>query len=416
MPVTSVPLEVHPDCTAVGQETGKTVVLHSNTIRIVGVLLCLAMRWSVPLIGPRGRFRRPVRARKRARPPRPRSRRPRRIEESRPSLYYLKDKHGNLQAVPNFTLEDFEDLYKLKHQLVQGDPRPRYSLQQMLASGTVNAAGQAELTVQFRILVRDDQWTRIPLRLDQAVLREPAQYQGPGEHLLSLRRRRRGYVAWLRGPAGQTHQLTLKLLVPLTPAGQETRLRLLAPRTTASELRLKVPYAKAVARVSEARRCRLAAVAGTQETELIAVGLNGEFELSWRPPDAAPRKAASLEAFGTIAARLDGRGVETEATFTVRSYGEAFDRFHFRLPPDAELVPGNPDGYTLTAVDGRTRAVCVRWPTADWSKCNLPSGPSGRWKSTFPRSGPPIRRAATTGWNWPASRSRRRPGNGARSR
>ena len=58
---------------------------------------------------------------------------PRRVEESQPPIYYLKDKQGNLQAVPHFTLEDFEDLYKLKHQLVQGDQRPRYSLQQMLA-------------------------------------------------------------------------------------------------------------------------------------------------------------------------------------------------------------------------------------------------------------------------------------------
>ena len=79
---------------------------------------------------------------------------PRRVEEIQPSIYYLKDKQGNLQAVPNFTLEDFEDLYKLKHQLGQGDPRPRYVLQQMLATGNVNAAGQAELTIQFRILVR----------------------------------------------------------------------------------------------------------------------------------------------------------------------------------------------------------------------------------------------------------------------
>ena len=80
---------------------------------------------------------------------------PRRVEEIEPPIYYLKDKAGNLQAVPNFTLEDFEDLYKIKHQLVQSDQRPRYSLQQMLAEGSVNAAGQAELNIQFRILVRD---------------------------------------------------------------------------------------------------------------------------------------------------------------------------------------------------------------------------------------------------------------------
>ena len=107
------------------------------------------------------------------------------------------------------------------------------------------------MNIQFRILVREDQWTRIPLRLDQAVLRETAQYQGPGEHFLNFEGDGEGYVAWVRGAAGQQHQFTLKMLVPLTVMGQETRLRLLAPRATASELKLKVPYAKAVARVSE---------------------------------------------------------------------------------------------------------------------------------------------------------------------
>ena len=176
---------------------------------------------------------------------------PRRIEESFPSIYYLKDEHGKLQAVPNFTLKEFEDLFNIKNQLTQGDPPPRFSIQQMLVSGSVNAARQAELTAQFRIYLRDEHWTRIPLRLDQAVLREPAQYQGRGEHLLAFDHEGEGYVVWIHGPPGQTHQLTLKLLVPTTSAGDETRLRLTAPRTTASELRLKVPFAKAVARASE---------------------------------------------------------------------------------------------------------------------------------------------------------------------
>ena len=79
------------------------------------------------------------------------------------------------------------------------------------------------------------------------MLRETAQYQGTGEHFLNFEGDGEGYVAWVRGAAGQQHQITLKMLVPLTVMGQETRLRLLAPRATASELKLKVPYAKAVA-------------------------------------------------------------------------------------------------------------------------------------------------------------------------
>jgi hypothetical protein len=324
-------------------------------LRIAGILLCLGMGYAVRVaaqepISPSAPVPPATTAKEKSPAAEPASP-PQKIEESFPSIFYLKDEHGNLQAVPNFTLKDFEDLYKLKHQLVQGDPRPRYSLQQMLASGTINSAGQAELTVQFRIVVREDQWTRIPLRLDQGVLREPAQYQGPGENLLSFEGEGEGYVAWLRGPAGQTHQLTLKLLVPLTSTGQESRLKLLAPRTTASELKLTVPYVHAVARVSEGATLQ-APRGNDKETELIAVGLNGDFELSWHPPGYSPGKPAALEAFGSILSRLDGRGVETDATFSVRSFGEAFDRFHIRLPPDSELVPGKGGGYTLAMVDG----------------------------------------------------------------
>ncbi len=297
-----------------------------------------------------------------------------RVEEAQPPLYYLKDNKGNLQAVPNFTLEDFEALYKLKHQLVQGDQRPRFSLQQMIANGAVNAAGQAELTIQFRILVRDDQWTRIPLRLDHAVLCETPQYQGPGEHLVSFEGDGEGYVAWIRGPAGQQHQLTLKMLVPTTAAGQETHLRLSAPRATVAELKLKVPFARAVARVSEGATLQSPG-GNNQETELAVVGLSGDFELSWRPPDAAATRSAALEVYGTIASQLNGHGVETDATFSIRSYGEAFDRFLVRLPPDTELAPSSPNGYTLTAVDDPAAAAQGRRPCVEVKFAKRTVGP-----------------------------------------
>jgi len=274
---------------------------------------------------------------------------PRRVEEVQPAVFYLKDKQGNLQAVPNFTLEDFEELYRFKNHLEQGNQPPRYSLQQMLATGYVNAAGQAELSIQFHIMVRDAQWTRIPLRLDQAVLCETALYQGPGEHFLSFEGEGVGYVVWIRGTAGQQHQVTLKVLVPLARMAQVTWLRLQAPRATESKLKLKAPYANVVAQVSEGATLQTPGGNG-KEPELTVVPFSGDFEMSWHPADAASGKAAALEAYGTIAARLDGRGVETEATFSVRSHGETFDRFRIRLPPRAELVPGRASGYTVTAI------------------------------------------------------------------
>ena len=227
----------------------------------------------------------------------------------------------------------------------------------MSATGTVAAGGYAELSIQFRILVREAEWTRVPLLLDQAVLREPVQYQGPGEQFLHFEGEGEGYVAWLRGPAGQQHQLTLKALVPLATVGEETRLRLLTPRATAADLKLRVPIPDATAKVSEGATLQTAA-SGKNETELTVVGLGGDFELSWYKSGARVAESSTvLEAFGTIAARIDTRGVDSEATLSVRSYGAAFDRFRVRLPPEAELVPGNPAGYTVVPVEeGRATA------------------------------------------------------------
>ena len=279
---------------------------------------------------------------------------PRRAEESQPSLYYLKDKQGALQAVPNFTFEDFEELYKLKHQILQGDQRPRYSLQQLSATGTVAAGGYAELNIQFRILVREEQWTRVPLRLDQAMLREPVQYQGPGEQVLHFEGEGEGYVAWIRGPAGQQHQLTMKMLVPLSSVGEETRLRLLAPRATASELRLRVPIFGAMAKVSEGSTLQTP-VSTKNDTEFTVLGLAGDFEMNWYRTGARVAEVPTvLEASGAISTRIDNRGIDAEATLSVRSYGAAFDRFRVRLPPEADLVPGNPTGYTVMPVEEDT--------------------------------------------------------------
>jgi hypothetical protein len=293
-----------------------------------------------------------------------------RVEEVQPSIYYLrnpKDPQGKLVPVMNFPPEEIEGYIKWKAKLTEPDQRPRFSLQQMSANGSV-AGDYAELSIQFRILARDEQWTRVPLRLDQGILREPPQYQGPGEQFLQFEGPGAGYVAWIRGSAGQQHLVTVKMLLPLVSTGEETRLKVLVPRATASELRLKVPLAGAVAKVSEGATLRTPN-GGKNETELTAVGLGGDFELSWHRPEARVAEApAVLEAQGTLLARLDHRSVDAEATLSVRSYGRLFDSFRVRLPQDAELVPGTPNGYSVSVVDGgaasgpRQRVVEIRLP------------------------------------------------------
>jgi hypothetical protein len=296
------------------------------------------------------------------------SEQPARIEESRPSLYFLPDKQGNLQPVLQFKYQDFVDLYKLKNQLEQREQPPNYSLQRMTVVGAANA-DRVELTFQFSILVRDEDWVRVPLRLDQGLLRGTPQYKGAGEQFLHYEGEGVGYVCWLRGKADSQHELTLTMLVPLSAVGEEPRLKLAMPRATASELKLTVPMAEAVGRVPEGATLLPPLAANNGATELSVVGLGGDFQLAWhRSNPHAVDTPIVLEAAATVLARLDGHSISTEATLSIRSYGAPFDRLPVRLPPGAELVAGGANGFVVTPIDSGTgnsnhrRVVEVRWP------------------------------------------------------
>ncbi|MGO8744561.1 MAG: hypothetical protein ACLQNE_01100 [Thermoguttaceae bacterium] len=269
------------------------------------------------------------------------------LQESGPPLYYLKDKEGNLQPVPGFRFEDFEQMFREK---LNRGAMPRYSLQALKIEGTVKAA-LAEAKVTFRILVRDEDWVRVPLRLDQAILRGPAQYKGPGQHLLHFENEGGGYVAWIRGAAGQEHQLTLDLLVPLSTIGDETTLKLHAPRATESELKLTVPTAGAVGEVSEGATLLTPSTSGETGTLLTALGIAGDFELHWRRAAGRPALAhAALEADGTMAAKVDVHGIAFDAKLVVRSFGGPFESFRVRLPQGAQLSPKSTVAYSVLPV------------------------------------------------------------------
>ncbi len=292
------------------------------------------------------------------------------VEESKPAVYYLPDKEGNLQPVLDFKYQDFEELYKLKNQLGRRDEPPRYSVQRMTASGTA-AEEYAELSLQFQVLVRDDGWVRVPLRLDQGLLRAVATSKSRGEQFVHYEGEGEGYVWWVRGKPDTQHETTLTMLVPLAAVGDETRLKLFTPRATASELKLTVPMADAVGKVSEGATLLPAVAAKNGGTEFDVAGLGGDFQLAWHKPSPRPaEKSLVLEAAGTVLTHLDHRAMSAEATLSVRSYGAAFDRFSVRLPPGTSLWPASPNGYTVTPVEadakqkGKPSLVEVRLPKA----------------------------------------------------
>lgn len=279
------------------------------------------------------------------------------VKELQPSLYYLKDKDGNLQPVPNFRFEDFEEMVKRKHRLDQSDQTPRYTLQSLSVQGTAQG-NRAELTVKLSILMRDENWVRIPLRLEEAVLREAAQYHGAGQQFLHFEEGGDGYVCWIRGGQAQPHTLTLNVLAPVTTVGDETRLKLSTPRATTSELRLKVPVEGALGEVSDGATLLTPSKVGEGTTELTAMGLGGDFELTWRKPGHRGAETETvLESMGSILVKIEGRNVNTDARLTVRGYGDPFDRFQVRLPKGATLIAGKPIGYSVVPAPVKSPAT-----------------------------------------------------------
>jgi hypothetical protein len=273
------------------------------------------------------------------------------VEESHPSVYYLPDKQGNLQPVLDFQYQDFLELYKLKNQLQQRNEPPRYSIQRLTITGMAGKEN-VELDVRFQILVRNDNWVRIPLRLDQGVLRGAVKYQGPGEQFVHYETDSDGYVCWVRGKSDSQHEITLRMLVPLAGKGDQPRLKLCVPRAAASELKLTVPVSDAIGTVSEGATLLSSTGVEGGATELNVVGLGSEFELSWRKTD--PRVVETppaLEAIGTVLSKLDGHLILSEATLSVRSYGAAFHRFIVQLPPGAELTPKSTDAYDVAPLE-----------------------------------------------------------------
>ncbi len=298
------------------------------------------------------------------------------IREAKPSLWYMKDpKDGTLKPVMGWTPEELEELAQIKLGLKQRDHLPRFSLQSMSAFGVARGS-YAELKVELRVLVRDDQGVRVPLRLNQALIRGGVEYQGSGEQFLVFEEGSDGYVSYIRGGAGEVHHLKLDVLAPLALVGNETRFKLTAPRATSCEVKLKVPIENAVARVSESVTLLPSSAVPEGGTELTVLGNGGDVELSWRKQDDPPAEMPTvLEAIGEVQARADGRTIQWEARISVKGYGSPMDRFRIRLPKGSEFVPTGTNSYTVSPVANESSPGTPAAPLVEVQLSKKTSGP-----------------------------------------
>jgi len=278
------------------------------------------------------------------------------VEESPVTTFMLRDDDGTLVEVPNFDLADFERAYRILHGLDARENRPRYSLQWLSIEGEAKA-DRAELTVEARVIARDDRWIRVPLRLNDAVLREPVPSDGKGgeesqagatAEILEYDEEE-GYVWWLRGDPANRHQLSLKLSVPISRVGGRYQMGLRLPRATASEFKLTVPMRDAEVDVPDGATLLPPSRAGKRGTRLTVLGVHGDFQLGWhRSNGRIAELPPTLEVVGNTEVGWQRGAINWETVLSVRSFAAPFDQFRVRLPAGAELKRQPSAGYTVT--------------------------------------------------------------------
>jgi len=270
------------------------------------------------------------------------------IRELRPSLYYLRDKQGNLQPVPGFTLEEFRELYELKHLLEQKAQPPGYSVQTLEIQGEVRGA-QAELTIELRVGLQESS-ARIPLRLEGMAVRK---FEGEGwaggakgEYLLHWEEGE-GYVAWVSGGPGTTHRIRLEGLLRVHQVGEQRRLRFRCIRAPMAQMRLRAPGEGLKVEVSDPATLLEVLPASEGRTEMKLEGLGGNVELIWQPKGQDKQKASTVfEVTGETIAQLEREKITTQANLLIKVLGQPCNEIEIRLPEGARWnsAPSIPGG------------------------------------------------------------------------
>ena len=271
--------------------------------------------------------------------------------EVMPPIYELKDKDGKLHAVPGFTLEEFRRLFELQQGLERDRQPPRFTISSFTLVGSTSGR-LAELDATAKIALHGSGWVRVPLRLKGAVLRQPATFEPADGALVDVDPNGDGYVAWVRGEAGEVHLIELKLSSAVKSSAEESTLTLDLPCASTVRFELRVPLESATARVSEGFSLE-ADEALERETILRGVGSAGTWALSWRSADSPIASVAPIldasDDHQTV--RLSGRTITSEAKLKLRSFGGEFDRFPVRLPRGSRFAGIRPASVMITPLD-----------------------------------------------------------------
>lgn len=284
-------------------------------------------------------------------PPTPATTPPPAVTESKPEVYYLRDKSGALVPVVGYSLEQFEEMLKQGKTTAAPPAPPPYRIDRLAATGRAGT-DRVELTVDITLAVEQPGWVAVPLRLKQAVLRADPRHDGAGEFFLSFDEAAGEYVAWIRDGGTEPHQLHLELAAPLGRSGQRATLELSFPRALQATFELDVPAARAHAEVLSGGTLD-AAEAVDDHTRFRFSAVSSSFSAAWTVPEMGPKvRGPSFESTAEILVHLDATSVRHDADISVWSFEGEFDQFRVRLPDGAALLHDDAPDYQVFEVAG----------------------------------------------------------------
>jgi hypothetical protein len=266
----------------------------------------------------------------------------------------LRDSKGNLVPVVGIPFEEFEQLLRAKKGLSPALP-PSYTVETVSLAGKAGARS-ADFQLTMTIRVRENGWIRIPLHLAGAVIREPMQHEGPGQHFFSYDSAVDGYVCWLNGNDARPHVIRIPLSLPITSTGEEQRLALSLPRATESSLRMVVDSPAVDSSLTAGEGIVSSRSLENGSAEITVAGAAGDMQLAWRLRRKTVGSASQLDASGEIAVRIHSEHrIAADARLRVRGYGPPIESFRVRLPPGMELISTTSvGGYSLAVIDPET--------------------------------------------------------------
>jgi len=274
------------------------------------------------------------------------------VQEAQPEQIYLRDADGNLKLMLGWTMEQFEELVRIRDGLVQTDSTPRFVVNEIQLTGKTEGA-VARLTAEISLRVKDAETIRVPLRMGEAVPVSPPEYQGGGEMWLIPNRPGWDYTAYVRGDPAQDQLIRLEMLVPVEDLGNEHGISLSLPDAAVSRLQLGIPESPLLATNRGGSGVLQVTTLPEGGSRLELIGLGPSLKIAWQEDRSRQAEGGTvMEVDGETLVRFGTEKLSFDARLSVKTYGGPLERLTVKLPPECDLVSADGVSTTFRAQPG----------------------------------------------------------------